>query len=114
MTYTSFTLSDLEEKFGTKHRFQDIDFKNKSIEPSQHLKLDIKESQSMPLKSEKARSEWIVVPILKELKRNNDDYFSIYSGDVLNVDKKRGLYGECDFVLTKNTQSFEINAPLYK
>ena len=68
----------------------------------------------MPIKSEKARSEWIVVPILKELRTRNSKFFTIYSGDMLVGDKEAGLQGECDFILSKDTKSYEISIPIFQ
>ena len=114
MAYTDFTLSDLEEKFGVKHERKRLDFGNVLFEPSEKLKIELEESAEMPIKSEKARSEWIVVPILKELRNRNDKFFTIYSGDMLNGDKENGLYGECDFILSKDTKSYEISVPIFQ
>ena len=71
MAYTEFSLSDLTEKFGVKHERTPLLFPLHLIEPSERLKLELEESTEMPIKSEKARSEWIVVPILKELRNFN-------------------------------------------
>ncbi len=68
----------------------------------------------MSIKSEKARSEWIVVPILKALKTRNQDFLTIYSGEILVADKEKGLIGECDFILAKDTHSFDISFPIFK
>jgi hypothetical protein len=81
MAYTEFSLSDLEEKFGVRHERTPLNFPLQLIEPSERLKLELEESTEMPIKSEKARSEWIVVPILKELRRMNHNFFTIYSGE---------------------------------
>lgn len=69
-------------------------------------------TQRMPLSSEKAKSELIVTPILLELRKRNDNFFTVYSGEVLNVDATLGLAGECDFILTRDTHSFAISAPI--
>ncbi len=114
MAYTDFTLSDLVEKFGIKHQRNRLFFDSHPIEPSEKLASALEEAADMPIKSEKARSEWIVVPILKELRRRNDKFFTIYSGDTLNGDKETGLYGECDFILAKDTQSYEVSAPIFQ
>lgn len=37
---------------------------------------------------------------------------TLYSGDYLNVDAEKGLNGECDFIISKDIQSFEINYPI--
>ncbi len=114
MAYSDFTLSILEEKFGLKHERKRINFPNQPIEPSERLVLELEDSLDMPIKSEKAKSEWIVVPILKELRTRNNKFFTIYSGENLKVDKKRGLIGECDFILSKDIKSYEISAPLFQ
>lgn len=114
MAYSDFTLSDLESKFGMQHQKSRIDFPSLLIEPSQKLIEDLEESANMPIKSEKARSEWIVVPILRELRRINDNFFTIYSGENLTADKEKGLIGECDFILSKDTKSYEISFPIFQ
>lgn len=114
MNFADFTLSDLEEKFGVKHECIHLNFTAPPIEPSQRLQLDLEESIEMPIKSEKARSEWIVVPILKELRARNNKFFTVYSGDTLIGDKASGLQGECDFILSKDTNSYEISVPIFQ
>jgi hypothetical protein len=80
MAYTDFTLSDLEEKFGIKNERKQLQFLAKPVIPAERLQIELEESTEMPIKSEKARSEWIVVPILKELRTRNSKFFTIYSG----------------------------------
>ncbi len=94
MAYTDFTLSDLEEKFGVKNERRQIHFDSKPMPPSERLRAELEESTEMPIKSEKARSEWIVVPILKELRTRNDKFFTVYSGDTLVGERETGLQGE--------------------
>jgi hypothetical protein len=53
-----------------------------------------------------------VFPVLVELRNNNDKFFTIYSGDNLNADDEKGLKGECDFILAKETHSFSISYPI--
>ena len=69
-------------------------------------------TQQMPLTSEKAKSELIITPILVELRNRNNNFFTVYSGEVLNADPAVGLSGECDFILTKDTNTFAISAPI--
>lgn len=47
--------------------------------------------RSLPNRSEKAKSESFIAPILAEIKRHNDDFLTIHSGDFLNVDPEHGL-----------------------
>jgi hypothetical protein len=114
MAYSDFTLSDLEEKFGVKHQRKRLQFNSTSIKASEKLRFELDESTEMPIKSEKARSEWIVVPILKELRLLNNKFFTIYSGDTLIGEKETGLIGECDFIISKDTQSYEVSFPIFQ
>jgi len=52
------------------------------------------------------------MPILIDLMKRNGQFFTIYSGDRLVADKVNGLSGECDFILAKQTGSFDINTPI--
>jgi len=114
MAYTDFTLSDLRNRFKVENKVLELFQEEliKEIMPSDILKQQLKEAAELPIKSEKARSELIITPILLELRRNNDKFFTIYSGDTLNADKEKGLTGECDFILAKETGSFTINVPI--
>lgn len=113
MAYSSFkTLKEIEVAFGVKNQrvslFRDV----VPCEMSEDLKKAILLAQELPIKSEKARSELIVTPILLEVRNLNHKVFTIYSGDNLNVDETRGLNGECDFIIAKDTGSFEVSYPI--
>jgi hypothetical protein len=64
------------------------------------------------LLSEKARSEFIVVPILLACQDLIEGAVTIYSGQRLDVDPARGLVGECDFILSANLPLPGLRAPL--
>ena len=112
MAYSDVTLEDLENKFGITTKFDYLKFDINEILPSDALEKDLKIAQDLPVVSEKAKSEWIVVPILRELLESNNKFFTIYSGDNLNADPEQGLKGECDFILTKNVGTVNINYPI--
>jgi hypothetical protein len=84
----------------------------KPVLPSQWLQNALAIANDLPLRSEKAKSEWIVVPILTEMRMRNDKFFTIFSGENLNADAKRGLKGECDFILTKDEKSMTMSYPI--
>ncbi len=50
--------------------------------------------------TEKARSEFIIAPVLLELKRMLKQRFFLFSGVEWEADASRGLNGFCDFLLT--------------
>lgn len=112
MAYTDFTWENLGEKLGIISKKSVLFDKITPISISDMLSETLKEAQLMRLSSEKARSEWVVVPILRELRKKNNNFFTIYSGDSLNADSKRGLKGECDFILAKDIGTFDLNYPI--
>ncbi len=77
------------------------------------LKVILQEASQETLTTEKAKSEYIVVPILNELRRQNIDKFKTFSGFEFEVDSKLGLNGYCDFILSAEAQRLEITAPVF-
>ena len=65
------------------------------------------------MKSEKAKSEFLISPILAELEELNLQKFAFYSGYKFNVEPKQGLSGFCDFVLSFEPTAFRIEAPVF-
>jgi hypothetical protein len=114
MAYTDFTLDIIEERFGIKNQVKPLFANIQPVSASEWLLTTLNYAQDLPIRSEKARSEWLVSPILTELRNRNDKYFTIYSGDTLNVDEQKGLRGECDFILSKNTGTFNISFPIFQ
>ena len=112
MAYTSFSLDDLKNDFGLNNQVVALFANITKVAPSQKLIEELEEADELPKRSEKSKSEWIVAPILKELRRRNNKFFTIYSGENLNADDEKGLNGECDFILTKDTKSFNISYPI--
>lgn len=110
MAYSDYTLLQLEEEFGLKNQVISLFHNTMPIAPSDWLLNLLQMAQELPIRSEKAKSESIVMPILLELRNKNEKYFTIYSGDNLNVDEK--LKGKCDFILSKDTHSFDVNFPI--
>ena len=112
MAYGDFTLKLINEKFGIKNRVERLFDNQKPIDSSDWLKKTLEIAAKLPNRSEKSKSETIVMPILLELRERNHDFFTVYSGENLNVDIESGLNGECDFILTKDTHTFDINLPI--
>jgi hypothetical protein len=73
-------------------------------------------NQSLPMirgaKSEKAKSELLVSPILVEVRRLLDDRVQLFSGEEFNVDRERGLNGFCDFLFSHSNTVYTIQAPI--
>ena len=112
MAYSDFTLARLNEQFGLTNRRERLFHIVQPISPSSWLIDELQQLEELPVRTEKAKSEYIVVPILKELRRLNDKYFTVYSGEILTADLALGLNGECDFMLAKDINTFDLNYPI--
>ncbi|MDB5349406.1 MAG: hypothetical protein JWN86_653 [Planctomycetota bacterium] len=66
----------------------------------------------LALISEKARSEFIVVPILMASRELSPVPLAIFSGQRLDVDPTRGLVGECDFILATAPPVPPLRSPI--
>jgi hypothetical protein len=101
-------MPELKREFGLEEKRSSLFPHVQPIEPSQWLKANLAAGRRMPLVSEKAKSEFLVAPILTELCLRADAAFGVFSGISLDADKKSHLNGECDFILSdKNTFSLE-------
>jgi len=115
MAYSDFSLSKVKKDFDLIIKSTNLFQVIRLIEVSDWLKdtLDSSIKLAISSSSEKARSEFIVAPILLELERKNKDEFAIFSGERLDVDEDRGLKGECDFILSKGPISSMIQSPIF-
>jgi len=67
---------------------------------------------SLGISSEKARSEFIVAPMLLAARNLTDGGFGIMSGIEFNVDAALGLTGVCDFLLQRPATNYFVAAPI--
>ena len=67
---------------------------------------------ALAINTEKARSEFIIAPVLMELRRLLGDGFGLFSGIEFDVDASRGLNGYCDFILTRSPLQSVLTAPV--
>ena len=111
MAYSSFSLRDITKTFGISVRYHRLLPSLPSIAPSEKLQAALRLIEGLPSRSEKFKSEAIVFPIILEVWERNRPMFTFYSGDILVADPERGLNGECDFIIAKDTGSLIISAP---
>jgi hypothetical protein len=114
MAYSDFSLNQVKKVFGLTEQSMLLFGDVVALEPSSWLQETLSYSLKLALSSssEKARSEFIIAPILIELERRNPHQLSIYSGEKLDIDEARGLKGECDFILSKSPVSLTMQAPI--
>lgn len=62
--------------------------------------------------TEKARSEFIVAPVLSEVREQMRPRVSLFSGVEFKVDVSAGLHGTCDFLLSLSPLQSVIQSPV--
>lgn len=115
MAYSDFSLEDVLEKFELVEKRAKLFDHVETLEMSDWLKETFADSLDLGLfsSSEKARSEFIVVPILLKIKKRTDQHFAIHSGKRLDAQPEKGLNGECNFILSKGEIAYTIQAPVF-
>jgi hypothetical protein len=115
MPYSQFTIDVISETFGftISERigiFTDVP----AVEYSTILAQTLKEyiPLAVAIATEKARSEFIIAPILFELKKQLANQISLFSGKEFNVAPEQGLSGFCDFLISLSPEQLFIQAPV--
>jgi hypothetical protein len=112
MAYADFTLQGVETAFGISTQvgllFEDL----APLPVPTWLQELLARGLQLPLLSEKARGELIVMPILLACRELSGNVISIYSGARLDADPRQGLIGECDYILARTPPLPELRAPL--
>ncbi|MBO1346075.1 MAG: hypothetical protein EBE86_001120 [Hormoscilla sp. GUM202] len=115
MSYSDFTLTELENKFNLiiqerVELFPAVE----PVNPSPILKEVLAENIPLALEinTEKARSEMIVAPVLIEIRKIFQRKISLFSGRDFNIDKEKGLNGRCDFLISHSPRQLEVTAPV--
>ncbi len=115
MSYSTFTIEDLESKFGVRQVFMPSLFSSIKPKPiGDWLKNLLVETVPFALMndSEKARSEYIIAPVFFELRKQSKEQLSVFSGIEFNVDRKNSLTGECDFLVSRSDNQTFLEAPV--
>ena len=113
MAYSDFTLEDLKSQFSLKLVEVMGTFSAEPIPVSDYLQETIQRNLLLAtaINTEKARSEFLIAPVLAELKQINPN-ISLFSGTEFTVDKERGLNGTCDFLISRSSEQLTIEAPV--
>ena len=112
MSYSEFTLEAVERQLGVVTQEADLFAGSPSAPVPDWLPGWLARGTRLALISEKARSEFIVVPILIAARELSGDQFAFFSGQRLDVDPERGLVGECDFILAIGPALPPLHAPI--
>ncbi|MBO1349382.1 MAG: hypothetical protein EBE86_019230 [Hormoscilla sp. GUM202] len=115
MSYSQFSIEEIKTTFGITifdkfGIFADIP----EIEYSDFLAQSLQKyiPLALAIDTEKSRSEFIIAPILFELKTQLQGQIGLFSGKDFNVDLERGLNGRCDFLISRSPEQLLIEAPV--
>jgi hypothetical protein len=112
MAYADFTLERAETELGVIAKPGTLFPGLKGLAVPGWLTDMLGRGMQLAMLTEKARSEFIVAPILLAVRELSGNRVSILSGQRLDVDPSRGLVGECDFILTLSDPVPRVRAPI--
>jgi hypothetical protein len=112
MVYADFTLELTEARLGVRAHGDDLFPGLAPVAVPDWLRDFLARGMQLALVSEKARSEFIVGPILLACRELTGGQLAIFSGQRLDVDPERGLQGECDFILALAEPVPRLRAPI--
>ncbi len=115
MAYNEFTLDMLLRNFPIQ--LEEVpnlfaEFEPIALSALLQQQLDEYLTLALEISTEKARSEFIIAPILGEIRRHFQKRISLFSGVEFNVDMDRGLRGVCDYMLSLSPLQLVIQAPV--
>ncbi len=103
MAFQQFTfpqvLTDLELSVSDEDFFGELP--REAVSPEFEARIKEGADLASAIDTEKARSEFVIAPVLLELRRRHRGVFSLFSGVELVADANRGLNGICDFALAQ-------------
>ena len=115
MAYSDFTLDTLRHRFGLNIAFTVGAF---ASVPPVVVPPDVAATvqKYLPLAvgggTEKARSEYLVAPIVGQIYYETKRQIVVLSGVEFNVDRTRGLHGFCDFLVSRSPGFITVDAPV--
>ncbi|NES72804.1 MAG: hypothetical protein F6K24_50215 [Okeania sp. SIO2D1] len=115
MPYSKFDLLKVKNDLNLKiheaiHFLPDLP----SVAPDTLLKEILAENVPLALAqgNEKARSEWIINPVLTAVRRLSNSQVSVFSGREFNIDPARDLTGYVDFLLARSPRLLMLESPI--
>ncbi len=114
MAFQNFTFPQVEQDLGLTLADEDLfsPIPAVSVRPDFFARVIEGVNLASAINTEKARSEFVIAPVLFELRRLHPGRLGLFSGIELNADAERGLNGVCDFVITKSPRQHVVSSPL--
>jgi hypothetical protein len=114
MAYSDFTFAKLQSKYNIEQEdcFLFTPQMITPVPPSSKLLEDIQDAKETPLLTEKAKSEGIIAPFTRELKRKNA-HITIFSGYNFSIEGEKDLTGAPDFLISAKPRLVEPLRPVF-
>jgi hypothetical protein len=116
MSYSEFTTLDKVQKIFNLSITEDQNLfaDTKGVNVSDYLQQTLKEYLPLAtaINTEKARSEFLIAPVLAELRRQANYQISLFSGTDFDVDKEKGLSSYCDYIISCSKEQYFIDRPV--
>lgn len=115
MAFSNFTLPDVLDRFGLTLTTNEPLFpgvRPVAAGPVVHQFLETVGQLALRVNTEKARSEWLIAPVLGELWVRARSTICLLSGVDFTFDKEAGLTGVVDFLVGKGPQVSFMTAPV--
>jgi hypothetical protein len=115
MAFSDFDLRRAVDTFGLQEeRDTDLFGDVPALTPSAFVRVWLDEFAPVALgvNSERARSEFIIAPVLAEARRRAVGPANVLPGITLDVDRARGLSGNCDYIISRSPEYYYLRAPL--
>ena len=114
MAYNNFTLDTVKNRFSLKianERF--CESLSTADAGSEFLNVFSDQFElGEAARTEKAKSELLVSPILVQARKLVNKRVQLFSGEEFNVDQAQGLNGFCDFLFSRSDNPYTIDAPV--
>ncbi len=114
MAYSDFSLKEVSLRFGLtieKKPFFD-GVPELAVSPTLETILGYFEPLARSINTEKARSEFLIAPILAEVRLRLNNRVSLFSGIDFPAAPEQGLSGVCDFLMSRSPEQEFLVAPI--
>lgn len=115
MAYREFRLDTALERLGLQlARDRNLFAQTPEVAPSPTLRAQLDElsGYALDLRTEKGRSELLIMPILMDLWRQTNHQVAVLSGPEFTVDPAQGLGGFCDYLVAQGPDPLLLRAPV--
>jgi len=115
MGYSDFTIKDIRTKLGLTIAERFGCFGDAlPLAPTEALSASIprRVTKAKDINTEKARSEYLILPLLDELEVLSGERLRVFSGSDFPVDAASGLSGRVDFLLCGSVERLFVDAPV--